>query len=56
MLSVLLYFLTVVSFLRASTAQQEGIDDTFCTRVTSAGVLNLHVLVFHIGVQCLQLT
>jgi hypothetical protein len=37
-------------------AQQESVDNTLCTRVASAGVLNLHVLVFHIGVQCLQLT
>lgn len=42
---------TIVSVLRASPFQQECIHHTLSTSVTAACMLNLHVLVLHIGIK-----
>lgn len=42
---------TILSLLGASSLEHVGIDHAILTRVTTARVLNLHVLVLHIGIK-----
>lgn len=46
---------TILPFLGASSLEHVGIHHAILTRVTTPRVLNLHVLVLHIGIKRLEL-